>query len=822
MLTSSPSQVRSNRSRRALAAAIAANSCLLAVDPPTHADVVTATWNGGGGSWSQAELWSSAVVPGNNGTSTFRVFIDGGRTSIASVVTFDVSATIDTLWVDAGDSLVDPSAGQTLFAVGGAVVNNGTISLHHVGYLNGIDLSGAGRLTLNDPAAILAGSGALHNATAHTIDGAGAIGNPSDPAAITNDGKILSNLMPSSTMNIYAGTGSFAVVNKGLIQALNASDLKIYGDVSNTGTIDAAANGSWIFLNGTFSGGTYKSSAIGSTLMLEAGNIQSGTISNTNDGSVLIVAGSSLITDSISNAFGSVVTIEQSVNIDGGTLTNADGGTIQIAPKFGVSAPSVVKNVTVSGQFTLAGVAARLTGTVQNNGTIQFNANTSVDVNADLTLSGKGTARFNGFNNPIGDSSGLAHVLTNSISHTFAGGGSIGLGQLKIVNQGTLAADTNATVMSISPAAPGLTNTGTMLAKSGGILQLDDGAPGDASSPVVYQHNGLIQLTGATSRVEVLNGVTLTGSGSIIADAGTLALKGGSALQTTGPITVRNGAKMNVDDGALVAGPSITVDATSKITLAGSGLYGPSINNAGTIAGSGTILASVINNGTVSADAVQTLAFESTLSGAGKYSGSIIADGTFQGGASIGDITVNGTLTLGPSSNTLLRVGNGTAGVISDRILTTAVNLAGTLTVQTSGGDVIPGQSFDVVHYASQTGDIAVSCILPHPGLWVEKSYSATQLSLLVKALGGDANMDGVVSTADFQAMASAFNQQGQNWTNGDFTGDGKINAMDFNVLATNFGSSVTGSQPARGAAIPEPGTLAILTSSMILRRRRK
>ena len=74
----------------------------------------------------------------------------------------------------------------------------------------------------------------------------------------------------------------------------------------------------------------------------------------------------------------------------------------------------------------------------------------------------------------------------------------------------------------------------------------------------------------------------------------------------------------------------------------------------------------------------------------------------------------------------------------------------------------------------------------------------------------GDANLDGVVNTSDFAALASNFNGTGKSWFNGDFNGDGKVNALDFNAIATNFGQPPL-SAPSLGALVPEPASWVCL-----------
>jgi hypothetical protein len=87
-----------------------------------------------------------------------------------------------------------------------------------------------------------------------------------------------------------------------------------------------------------------------------------------------------------------------------------------------------------------------------------------------------------------------------------------------------------------------------------------------------------------------------------------------------------------------------------------------------------------------------------------------------------------------------------------------------------------------------------------------------------------DANLDGRINSLDFNALAGAFNQSGQNWNNGDFNGDGMVNALDFNAIATYFGQSMPAPLPAEsfGQLVPEPGTIGLVSLSLLLARRRK
>src|SRR4051812_35222867 len=69
--------------------------------PFAVADQQLLTWNGGTGSWANSSGWTPAIVPNNNGTSTYAVTIDGGNAAQSTVSLGDTSTrpayTIDAL-----------------------------------------------------------------------------------------------------------------------------------------------------------------------------------------------------------------------------------------------------------------------------------------------------------------------------------------------------------------------------------------------------------------------------------------------------------------------------------------------------------------------------------------------------------------------------------------------------------------------------------------------------------------------------------------------------------------------------------------------------
>lgn len=97
-------------------------------------------------------------------------------------------------------------------------------------------------------------------------------------------------------------------------------------------------------------------------------------------------------------------------------------------------------------------------------------------------------------------------------------------------------------------------------------------------------------------------------------------------------------------------------------------------------------------------------------------------------------------------------------------------------------------------------------------------------------ALGGDANLDNLVNSDDFNILATSFGLTGQSWTTGDFTDNGLVDSDDFNLLAINFGLSASAGGPTAqdwadlAAAVPEPTTslMIVLAAAGTARRRRR
>ncbi|MBL8381508.1 MAG: hypothetical protein JNM90_00420, partial [Burkholderiales bacterium] len=198
-----------NTRRSIVAMAVAA---AWAAQPLAAAD---STWNGGTGNWNVAGSWSPAGVPNSALTN---VFIDGGNTGAASVVTLNMVAIIGNLTIDAGDAL-RIADGQSL-TMGGVLANAGTFEIQSTFFNTNLVLggntavTGAGTILLSDRSSnrIYGATGAerLSIGAGQSIVGAGRIGlSGSNRLAVTNAGLIAASGSNGLTFNMATVAGAF-------------------------------------------------------------------------------------------------------------------------------------------------------------------------------------------------------------------------------------------------------------------------------------------------------------------------------------------------------------------------------------------------------------------------------------------------------------------------------------------------------------------------------------------------------------------------------------------------------------------------------------
>ena len=96
------------------------------------------------------------------------------------------------------------------------------------------------------------------------------------------------------------------------------------------------------------------------------------------------------------------------------------------------------------------------------------------------------------------------------------------------------------------------------------------------------------------------------------------------------------------------------------------------------------------------------------------------------------------------------------------------------------------------------------------------QSMTNSPAIVLRQGLSGDANCDGKVNINDLTVVLANYSQTtAMSWSTGDFNGDGKVDINDLTIVLANYGQSL-GSSAGGVAAVPEPGTLVLLTAGLV------
>jgi len=330
------------------------------------------------------------------------------------------------------------------------------------------------------------------------------------------------------------------------------------------------------------------------------------------------------------------------INNTGGTILADNGGTVHFvaSPQItGGTIASAAGGITVVSSTTrwigLAHAARTFVpstldvmGTLANTGTINVSGTLRIDTAA--TIADDGTIILSG---AIARAGANPATLVNR--NVIRGFGNLGVNSLTISNLDTGQIQAEASVLTINPGVNGLfTNTGTLLAISGGTLVLNNGGGGGTflndSGNIHAGLESVVRLdsaritggtissaggtgfgrifipTGSTSRLsnvetdarfEVQTGGVLEFENNIGGGASTLQVNGGAMLR------IVNSATMNLGNISLRPGAAIQAGTPSfgeSGPEAGAVLY-----NGCAIRGSGTIGVNdlqIINNGTITGD----------------------------------------------------------------------------------------------------------------------------------------------------------------------------------------------------------------------------
>ena len=638
--------------------------------------MATITWTGaaGDGNYDNPANWSPQRVPGANDSAVI-------STAAQSTVTISQNDAVQalslnknvTLAVSTGDSLTIGNAGTA----NSLLSNAGTISLNSTYYDSDL-IIGSPKVTLSGGGTILMG-----NADSSNRIVAGAAGSQ----------LINVNNTIAGAGQIGAG-GALGFVNQasGIVNANASNQL-----VVNTGTVTA------------INAGLFEATAGGGGLVIQTA---------VNDGS------SGKIEANGAEVFLSGATIQ------GGTLGSKTGYSVQVS---GTSTLDGMANqVTNTGSLVLnTGVTLSLLGTLNNTGVLSLQ---SSYYDSDLvvgpggaapgtvTLTGSGIVTLGDADSNNRIYGAIAGDTLVNLNNLISGSGTIGAGQLNLVNDAIISATGTNNALFLQTNS--LINNGLIEAVGAAGL-IVEAVVNDSGGGTILSSGGTVQLAGGTiaggairssggGSIVVTSTGTLDGSSQAVTNFGTVEVNTGCTLTVLGTLTNQGTLGLNstyYDSDLIVGSPTLTLNGGGTIALSDSNtadrIYGAAatdvldnINN--TIEGSGQLGAgqlTLINEkaGIINSTGAQglTLSTGSTVVNKGLIestgTGGLAIVGTVDdsgGGtllASNSEITLNGATIEGgllASSGTGSFVGNGQTTL--DGSTQTVLN---TGTVEVSTGD---------------------------------------------------------------------------------------------------------------------------------------
>jgi len=489
--------------------------------------------------------------------------------------------------------------------------------------------------------------------------------------AIVNNGVILlDGGLDTTTLMIAAA--NVTLTGKGTIELSDSSDNLITGaapaDVfdNDTNTIEGSGEigGSQLTL---INRGTIDASGSASALQIDATKVaNAGLIEATG-------AGGLDIKGQINNSGGRIFANHGAVFLSGASIS---GGVLSSTSDNFIYAGGATLDGTASAVGNAAsirvdnGLQLRVDGAIRNAGTITLETsgeNTDLVIDAaTATFTGTGVVELSDDPDSRIFGAVAADVLDNE-TNTIEGAGQIGVGQLTLINRGTIDAtgaintliiDTiSATNTGLIEAttSPGLivesaiNNSGGVIGAFGGDVQILSGA---AISGGTFEGQG-----GGDNLIEVLSG------GSVIsASVGDGAIEIVSAGATQRAVSVGLDAAIEVLSGAKVA-DSVVLNGGTEVISAGAFASGAVVSQGGALVGSGSIWQTVRDQGIVADLLVRSGAVLSVITGGGTQDVRVASGGleVLSGGRALSAVVSSGgvlrALSGGTATGTLLHSG---------------------------------------------------------------------------------------------------------------------------------------------------------------------
>ena len=574
-----------------------------------------------------------------------------------------------------------------------------------------------GKHTITAKATDIAGNvGIASAALSVTIDTTAPVA-PSAPdlTAASDDGVSNTDNKTSITTPVFAGT------------AEAGSTVTLLDGAKSIGTATASALGAWTIKSSALAAGAHSitakatdaagnigvaSTALPVTILAThdvhwiAGNGSFDTVAdwspqrvpNSTDNAIIDAAGTYTVTATTNE-------IIQTLSMAKSATLSVSGGTFAVTKGSGTAGLAGTINIAEGAVLTLA-------GSVVNSGTINEN---SVVGSAELqvtgsgaTLSGKGHINLSNNANNLLLGTSASTVLTN-LDNVIAGAGTIGAGQMTLVNDGVINAN-KATPLVIDTGASVVTNAGTLEATTAGNLMLEG---------VVDNSAGTISAIGAGAVVSFINSIlggTLTSSGGGVIRT----LPGSAALDGQGLHPVTNTGTVQVADATTlsllgsisnagtivlastgdgtnlqISTPQVTLSGKGKIVLAGtaasqifSGGAGFALANVdNTISGAGQINVALTNSGIISADQTSALSVNSS---------SLTNTGTMQA-TNKGGLVIQSSTVMNAGGTIQATTAGSHVDLAASTVMGGKLHTAAGGVIDTSGGGTLDGLSAGAV-----------------------------------------------------------------------------------------------------------------------------
>ncbi len=815
----------------------------IGVPPRAMAAQVADTWLGGTGSWGNHN-WSIATGSGfpSNGSpsgTTYSAFIDNGNVAVSDV-SLSGSVTVDDVSLSGGDTLEILSSGALTiptYAGAGTISNGGTIKLRVTG----------GAVA---PSLIIDGTGVASPMA--TLSGGGVV--------TMTSGTMISGVVGTETL-----TSNNSMSGAGTIGGLN---------FVNHGTI-----------NGNISGGTLSINPTATVANAGTGAVGSGLLESTGGGILALGAGTF---DNTDPTFPGTISASGGSTVEFGTSTTA--GTIIKGGTLSTDASSTIENFHVSTLKDLAlssgtryvqpdGATTNLQGTITNGGVITLltlgGAATILQLNSgDASLGGTGSVTLDGFTVSGNDpnllkiqgvaNGGVAPRLTVSAGQTISGTGQIGSFSTtlspKLTNHGTITASTlppNITPAGITifplSGADALINDGTLAADdNNAVLTLSGGtvtnfSPSSLGTIVAHGHNlsgmlsfergvtvngGTIVLDGPLSGLQLNSAaalastVTNTTGGTITSVASSTGNSLGGAITNSGGSTIVAAANSTLSIQPSGAGfvNSATLRAASGSTLGVTGGYmqtGGDTNVVGTLTVSGGPL--IASGGTLSGGGITNINAGLSLAGSVTKldSGTMTVVGPQNHSAGASLAVNGGRVKFNITSGTSVAVGSGVsvtvaAGATLELSGAAAALSAGVNRATVANSSVAPGILVSGTH--QQVGNInGAGSTSVNPG----SDLTANHILQSALIIGGTIGNPAVVTIASSNAAGQPSATSGLDaWLALDGSKNGgaasasllSMGAADFGSDTITVGWNAENRNGVNAGAVPEPATWLLLS----------